>query len=79
MMPGWEKAIAKAQELKQLTRGKQTYARIPYDNPGKKCHDCAVKHGQLHVPGCDMERCPRCKGQVFVCGCFAWKKQGTPK
>ena len=32
------------------------------------CHDCDVDEGQLHLPGCDMERCPFCGGQLISCG-----------
>lgn len=28
--------------------------------PPPRCHDCRVKIGGLHHPGCDMERCPVC-------------------
>jgi hypothetical protein len=24
------------------------------------CPDCCARPGQLHMPGCDVERCPRC-------------------
>jgi len=33
------------------------------------CHDCNVEEGQLHVFGCDMERCPFCGKQLISCGC----------
>ena len=39
------------------------------------CHDCGVKEGQLHLPGCDMERCPFCGYQLISCGCV-YKKLG---
>jgi len=34
-----------------------------------KCHDCGAKEGELHMDGCDMEKCPNCKGQLISCGC----------
>lgn len=33
------------------------------------CGDCGVKEGQLHLPGCDMERCPFCGAQLISCDC----------
>jgi hypothetical protein len=41
-----------------------------YGDADKRCHDCNVKRGGFHHPGCDMERCPRCKGQLISCGCL---------
>lgn len=33
------------------------------------CHDCNAKPAHKHHPGCDMERCPKCKGQLISCRC----------
>lgn len=42
-------------------------------SPGRvvvqKCHDCGALEGARHVPGCDMERCPFCGGQLITCDC----------
>ena len=38
-------------------------------HPGR-CHDCNIITGNHHHPGCDMEVCPRCGGQLISCGCL---------
>ena len=35
-----------------------------------RCHDCNIVHGGKHHPGCDVELCPRCDGQLISCGCL---------
>lgn len=52
----------------------ETYKRIPYSHPtDQRCHDCNVVLGAYHHPGCDMDLCPICGGQIISCGC-----QGGP-
>lgn len=33
------------------------------------CHDCGVAVGHYHHPGCDMEECALCHGQLISCDC----------
>lgn len=35
------------------------------------CRDCGVAPGGSHHPGCCVEICPRCKGQMLGCPCTA--------
>lgn len=43
-----------------------------YFDKNERCHDCGIenKKGNLHHSGCDMERCPKCKGQLISCECI---------
>ncbi len=41
-----------------------------FNEPGGRCHNCGIKHGNHHHPGCDVERCPKCGGQLITCGCL---------
>lgn len=36
---------------------------------GERCGDCGVVRGAFHHPGCDVQRCPSCRGQLITCGC----------
>ena len=42
---------------------------VSYDGDGR-CHDCNIASSGFHHPGCDMERCPKCGGQLISCGCL---------
>jgi len=81
IIPSWPMEIVTAQGLRTVEIEGQTYERIAYGGETRwqqggdssyaliPCHDCAAVKGQLHVPGCDVESCPRCGGQMISCGC----------
>ena len=52
--------------------GSKKYKRnTTYFDVNKRCHDCNIvnKKGNTHHFGCDIERCPKCKGQLISCDC----------
>lgn len=76
MVEGWPEKIKAAQELPAYTSNGRSVSRIRYgdeqddwDADKQPCHDCAVFKGEFHVPGCDVEECPACGGQLISCDC----------
>jgi hypothetical protein len=71
-----EMTLAASCEARAVDLADARYLRIPYRpewNAGDstiRCHDCGVRPGGFHHFGCDMERCPRCHGQLFCCDCW---------
>jgi hypothetical protein len=71
----WPREIVAAQYIWHVTIDGKTFHRIKYGAElglwmsGSPCHDCAALEGQLHVPGCDAEQCPRCEQQLISCPC----------
>ena len=60
--------------VKVLTVDGEIRPRIPYvkpyiDDDYRFCHDCGVTELRYHHPGCDMETCPECGGQLISCNC----------
>lgn len=41
-----------------------------------RCGDCGVQPGGFHHLGCDIQACPRCRGQLLSCGC-PWDEHGA--
>ena len=74
-----------SQKQKTIKLGSNIFRRIKYgsekwiDKDGiiidglefskRPCHDCAAVSGQYHCIGCDVEQCPKCKGQLLSCDC----------
>jgi len=73
---GWGKALRISQANPTYLIDGKPFDRVPYgeEDPGEPpanpaCRDCAAAPGQFHVPGCCLERCPRCGDQAIGCGC----------
>jgi hypothetical protein len=75
-LPDENEIDGKSQQLTKVEIEGRIYRRIRYgderDDWGandRECHDCGATKGQLHMLGCDVERCPRCGYQFITCPC----------
>lgn len=50
-----------------------------FGQPDAICGDCGAYYGHYHHPGCDMEVCPVCKGQLNSCDCTWTIDTSIPK
>lgn len=48
--------------------GDQTDLYEDHDS-NSRCYDCNALYGHYHHIGCDVERCPKCGEQLFLCDC----------
>lgn len=63
-----------------MINGEIRLRNTEYFDKNQYCHDCGIlnKTGNIHHFGCDMERCPKCGGQLISCSCKkgdVWRKR----
>jgi hypothetical protein len=69
----WRQKLDDEQTYTTVVICGQDFARVRYGddhvNARERCHDCGCEHGEIHYWGCDVEICPRCRGQMLTCIC----------
>lgn len=72
----WPRLLQEAQ--KALRYPGLKHDRVPHDlSRGSQCHDCCALPGELHVQGCDDERCGDCGLQSCACGCGQYHRHSV--
>lgn len=85
------KEIIDEREKTHITIDGKEYPRVRYGDPLEYadfeldaqpyylhvCHDCKVIKGQVHLAGCDVERCPKCGGQLLYDRCVDVLAEGV--
>lgn len=66
-----EMLTAKTCTKKMVKISGKLWERNTYYDRRKRCHDCGIVNepGNIHHMGCDVERCPKCDGQLISCEC----------
>lgn len=78
----WARRLVAAQRVQVLVLDGVEVPRTPWgqekwwnadymDGRGQAdfCRDCAAALGEQHGPGCVLEECPNCGGQLITCEC----------
>src|SRR5262249_25944201 len=70
-----EEEFLRGRSLPTLTVNGMPLERLKFGNTGHFaeeydcCPDCGARPGDVHIPICEMERCPNCKRQLSSCPC----------
>lgn len=75
----WGEVVRQSQRQRIYTFDGKPIPRTPFGCEWRRspswwrrwpfCRRCSVARGQLHVPGCTAEECPRCGKRFVSCNC----------